>query len=276
MKNIKLTIVLLLVGIISINGQSDETKSKLKNIDGTITKITIETEDGNVEIEVDDSDGENVIVVKKTVDGKEIVEEYKGEGAEKFLKEHSKDGADDALQIVMEMDDDDFSWVSNDDKDCLTKKINVEIKNGEKTITVTTNKNGNEVVKIYTGDEADEFLKENSNGGKKMMFISETGGESTVHMTIDSDNLNWVSENCSDNVNKNVNVEINDGITKVTVTTTEGGEETVEVYEGDEAEKYLEEQDNMKRMNVFISEDGDSLKIMKKVIIIKETEDEDE
>ena len=56
MKKFNLTIALLLFGFISINAQSDETKEKLKNLEGDITKITIETEDGEIEITGDDAE----------------------------------------------------------------------------------------------------------------------------------------------------------------------------------------------------------------------------
>jgi hypothetical protein len=318
MKNIKLTIILLLAGIISINAQSDETKAKLKSIDATVTKITIETEDGNVEIvgddavalfkkmksqkkymvktmghgkhgefmffndgtnqknmdveiEIDNTDGEQVVIVKKNVDGKETIKKHRGEEAEKFISEHSKNGNDGIIIVKM---DDNIDWISNGDEDCLTKKINVEIENGERTITVTTTENGEESVEVYSGKDADNFLKNNSNSDKKIIFISEDDEESTVRMIVDSDNLQWISENGNDNINENVNIEINDGVKKVTVTTIKDGKETVKIYEGDKAEKFLEEQDNMKKMKIFISDEGDSVKVMKKVIFIKEIEEE--
>jgi len=65
-------------------------------------------------------------------------------------------------------------------------------------------------------------------------------------------------------------VEIEDGNKKVTVTTKENGEEKIEIYEGEEAEEYL---DNMKsehghEMLFEIDEDGEYHK-MKKIIIEK-------
>ena len=58
-------------------------------------------------------------------------------------------------------------------------------------------------------------------------------------------------------------MEVVDGTKKVTVTTTNDGEEKVEVYEGEEADKFLE------------SEEHGDKKIIKKRIIIETEHDED-
>ena len=58
-------------------------------------------------------------------------------------------------------------------------------------------------------------------------------------------------------------MEVVDGTKKVTVTTTNDGEEKVEVYEGEEADKFLE------------SEERGDKKIIKTRIIIETEHDED-
>lgn len=40
----------------------------------------------------------------------------------------------------------------------VEKKVEVRIENGQKTATVTTTENGESVTRIYTGEDADEFL----------------------------------------------------------------------------------------------------------------------
>ena len=281
MKKLNLMIALLLFGFISISAQSDETKEKLKNLEGDATKITIETADGEVEItgedaavlfkrmkakknimikkihhgdmdedgnvmffkkgmhsgditidvKVDDADGEKVVVIKKNVDGKEIVEEYKGEEAEKYLIKHSggKHGnkfiSDDGeVTIIMEMDGDDFHWISEDSEKNVMKKINVEVNDGVKKVTVTTTEDGNENVEVYEGEEAEKFMEKKSKNGKKLMFISE--GDDMTTVTMDSDILHWISEGDHKEVMKKVNVEVEDGVKKVTVTTIEDGKGT--------------------------------------------------
>jgi len=331
MKKFNLTIALLLFGFISINAQSDETKEKLKNLEGDITKITIETEDGEIEItgddaevlfkrmkakkhimikemhhgdidkngnvmffkkgmhsgnmtidvdiDIDDADGEKVVIIKKNIDGKKIVEEYKGEEAEKFLKKHSagKHGNkfitdDGKITVIMEMDSDDLHWVSETDGKDIKKEINVEVNDGVKKVTVTTTEDGNENVEVYEGEEAEKFLESHSKGGKKLMFISEDDDMTIVN--IDSDVLHWTSEGDHEGIMKKVNVEVEDGVKTVTITTTEDGKDKVEVFTGDEAEEYLSKMKHGKKMKIHISEDGDKKVMKKKVIIIEEKDDD--
>ena len=329
MKKLNLIIALLLLVFISINAQSDETKEKLKNLEGDVTKITIETADGEIEItgkdaatlfkrmkakkkimikeihlddmdkdgnvmffkkgmhggditidiEIDDTDGEKVVVIKKNIDGKEIVEEYKGEEAEKFILKHSggKHGSkfisdDGEVHIIMDIDGDDLHWISETDGKDITKKINVEVNDGVKKVTVTTTEDGNKNVEVFEGEEAEKFLEKHSKGAKKLMFISE--GDDMTTVTIDSDDFNWTSKGEHKEIMKKVNVEVEDGIKTVTVTTTEDGKEKVEVYKGDEADEYLEKMKHGKKMKIHISEDGDK-KVMKKKVVIIEEKDED-
>ncbi len=312
MKKLDLVIALILFGFISVNAQSDSTKEKLKELDGNITKITIETENSNVDIsgedanilfnkmktrkafmikemhsgdssinvnvDINDVDGEKVVVVKKLIDGKEIVKEYKGKNAEKFLKEHSGINDNDLvisddgeITVIVGMDGDDLHWISNDD-DCLSKKIKVEENDGVKKVTVTTTEDGNENIEIYEGEEADEFLEQHSKGKNKIMFIED---DDITTITMDSDNLHWISEDKHNGITKKVNVEIKDDEKTVTVTTIEDGEEKVEVYEGEEADKYLEKMDHGKKMKIHICEDGNKKEIKKKMILIKVEEDND-
>ena len=328
MKKLKLIITLLLFGFISMSAQSDETKEKLKNLEGDVTKITIETEDGEVEItgddatvlfkrmkakkhvmikemhhgdmdkagnvmffkkgmhggdikidvEIDDANGEKIVIIKKTVDGKETVEEYRGEGAEKFLKSHSagkhanKFISDEGeVTVIMKIDGDDLNWVSEADGEDIKKKIKVEVNDGVKKVTVTTTEDENENVEVFEGEEAEKFLKKNSKGEKKLMFISD--GDDVTTISMDSDVLHWISEGDHKSIMKKVNVEDKDGVKTVTVTTTEDGEENVEVYIGDDADEYLEKMEDGKKMKIHVSKDGDK-KMKKKMIIIKEIDDD--
>jgi len=92
-------------------------------------------------------------------------------------------------------------------------------------------------------------------------------------MEMDSDNLHWVSETDGKKIKKEINVEVNDGVKTVTVTTTEDGEEKVEVYTGDEADEYLKKMKHGKKMKIHVSEDGDK-KMKRKMIIIKEIDED--
>ena len=136
--------------------------------------------------------------------------------------------------------------------------------NGEKTVTVKTKENGEEKVETYKGKEAEEYLK-------KM----EKDNEMIIDVEFDSDeDFNWVSSDSDSNqIEKRVEVKIEDGKKKVTVTTTKNGEDKVEVFEGDEADKFLKsEKDGHK---VILKEKMLDGKKYKK-IIIKEIEEEEE
>ena len=138
---------LLLIMSKSTFSQS-EVQEQLNKIDGNVDKITI------------------------TADGKEYT--FEGKDAEKLFKKmkgsdshsfawHTSDDSKKEKVIILDGDDDDvFVVKSGDDFDWNTeginKKVKVKVENGEKTVTVTTKENGTETTKVYTGDEADEYL----------------------------------------------------------------------------------------------------------------------
>ena len=76
-------------------------------------------------------------------------------------------------------------------------------------------------------------------------------------------------------IEKDVKIEIKDGVKKITETTTENGEKSVKVYEGEEAEKYLKENnENEKHIRIkHKMKDGSK---HKKVIIKEIIEEEEE
>ena len=107
--------------------------------------------------------------------------------------------------------------------------------NGEKTVTETTIENGKKEVKTYTGKEADEFLKNMEKENDVLIDIDEDfDGNKTSNMV-------WIeNDGDSTNIEKKVEVKVEDGNKKVTVRTIKNGKESVKVYEGDEADKYLD------------------------------------
>ncbi|MEE9450856.1 MAG: hypothetical protein V3V72_12470, partial [Ignavibacteriaceae bacterium] len=78
-------------------------------------------------------------------------------------------------------------------------------------------------------------------------------------------------------IEKRINIEIEDGNKKVTITTKENGEEKTEVYEGEEADEYLEKikSEHGNEMLIEIGEDSKHKK-MKKIIIKKEIDEDDD
>jgi len=219
MNYIKITAVIILIGVTYSFAQSSETKEKLKNLKGEVTKITVETTDGKVEltgeeaesayhklrssknksfvfvhtdnddlckeitvdVDINENDGEKVVVIKKKVDEKETVEEYKGEAAEKYLKEH-----DGEHKLTFISEDGDVHVMMNgdvDDGDMIKKNVNVEVEDGVKKVTITTTKDGKEQVEVYEGEEAEKYLEEMDNG-KMKVFIDEDGNKTVIKKKI--------------------------------------------------------------------------------------------
>ena len=109
-------------------------------------------------------------------------------------------------------------------------------------------------------------------GNKKLIEISEDGNEDIdIFITKDFD------MDDHHGIEKKINVEIEDGNKKVTITTKENGEEKTEVYEGAEADEYLEKMksEHGNEMLIEIGEDGKHKKL-KKIIIKKEIDDDDD
>jgi hypothetical protein len=166
-----------------------------------------------------------------------------------------------------------------------TKEKLDNIKEDVDKITITA---GDEEITIE-GDEAKKLFKKmkSSSHSVNSFFIKEDGDSSgTKKIIIKSDgdakiyefnkehgdHMVWhTDEGELSNMEKSVKVDVENGQKKVTVTTKENGEEKTEVYEGAEADEYLEK---MKRehggeMLIEVDEDGSSKKI-KKIIIEKE------
>jgi hypothetical protein len=170
--------ILILLGNCSVGifaQDKDEFKAKLDNIKGTAEKITI------------------------NVDGKEVV--FEGKDATRLLKRLKEPGIVKKIEIDGNddiMDDDDGNTalfkISSGDIDEMkalngTKKIKVEEKDGKKKVTVTTTgKDGKEETKVYEGEDAEKFLKdekamrkaridtdEESSGDRMIYFKSKSG-----------------------------------------------------------------------------------------------------
>jgi len=119
----------------------------------------------------------------------------------------------------------------------------------------------------YDDDDADT---------KKIIIISSDGDEEVIDITGDiDDEFIWLGEDDGelDELEKRVKIEVEDGKKKVTVTKNENGEEKTEVYEGEEADAYLEK---MKSDNDNFFEfklDDESGEKTKKIIIEKKKVD---
>ncbi len=118
-------------------------------------------------------------------------------------------------------------------------------------------------------------------GNKKVIFINKDGKEEVIEIESEGNENIIIKTNKDfdreiDGIQKKVKVEIEDDNKKVTVTTKENGEEKTEVYEGKEAEEYL---DKMKSENddidIMIKKNSDDKKV-KKIIIKTEKKETEE
>jgi hypothetical protein len=265
-KIIFLTIVFAIISISTIAQTEKSINEKLKDVKDA-QKIVITTEKGNIIFDgteaqelLDKMKSQNLNKKIRIIsEGDSILtEDFEGidtdedafvwktkDGCKKIIKHHGKGN-----KMMLFMDDDDMKML--DGKKII--KLNVEDENGEKTVTATTIENGEKKVETYKGKEADEFLnKMDQEHNIKVDLDVETDSIGQKSKKI------WIHNSVEgDNVNKKVQVEIEDGVKKVTVTTNENGKEKVENYEGDEAEKYLKKNQNY---------DHNGKKIKKKIIL---------
>jgi hypothetical protein len=164
----------------------------------------------------------------------------------------------------------------------LNDKIN-KIDGEVQKITITAD--GKEY--LFEGDEAAKLFEkmkssksqsfvwnssDDESTKKKVIILDADGENEVIEIESEDDNVYIIKkdkdlDNVSDGITKKVKVEIEDGNKKVTVTTKENGEEKTEIYEGKEAEEYIEKMKaENKDFNISIEENKDGKKV-KKIII---------
>ncbi|HEY6625400.1 MAG TPA: hypothetical protein VIZ21_00445 [Ignavibacteriaceae bacterium] len=165
------------------------------------------------------------------------------------------------------------------------EKLNEKIKKIDGTVDkVTITSDGKEY--IFEGAEAEQlFKKMKSNNSQSFVWNSsddstkkkviildadrdedmievESGAENVVIVKIDGD-----FDDIEEGIQKKVKIEVEDGNKTVTVTTKENGEEKTEVYEGKEADEYIEKMKSENgEINISVDESTDGKKV-KKIII---------
>jgi hypothetical protein len=268
----KTAIILLFIAALSVNAQKKE-KPGVKDVKGKAEKITIKTDKG--EFVFEGKEAQEILKKLKTGNRKSVW--------------FSETGGDDGSTYVVNIDDiasdvlvslakeNNFTWETEDEEDGkkIERKINIEEENGVKKLTITTTEDGEEKTETYEGAEAEEYLEKMKEENKLKVF-SKDGG-SRFAFFFDSD---------SGDVDKEINVTVEDGIKKLTITTTVDGKEKVEEYIGDEADRKLKELEKNSRcvfssgddsheFMIKINKDGKSIKLNKKLKINVEVEDDD-
>lgn len=150
-------LIFMTIGFVSLlcsnlSAQEEEhLEQQLKNIKGTVSKITVEHEGGT--------------------------EVFTGNDAEK-LGDMLKNRLHTFTIITEDSDlDGDFEWYSFEDEKGINKEIRIEKGDGEDglVVTVTTTENGEEKTEVYKGEEAEKFLEEHQaeHGGMVMKWNDE-------------------------------------------------------------------------------------------------------
>lgn len=115
---------------------------------------------------------------------------------------------------------------------------------------------------VFEGKEAEMLVKKLRAFGKMpdMVWLSDDEGEleheggKVMMFKYDSKDKDFTLSE-KDDLDKKVEVRIVDGDKKVTVTTKKDGKEEVKTYEGEEAEKYLKENQKSGNFRIMIGKD---------------------
>lgn len=149
--------VFVLMGFFSLAlfaQEKEESKSKLDQLKGKVEKITVKVDGKDVVFEGKEAQR----IADQLRDQKRIKivtnnESEPGEGKVVFFRSREKGDDNDEIN----------------DKD-VKKKVEIESEDGNKTVTVTTTKDGKEETKTYKGEEAEKFLKDEK--GMKHISVS--------------------------------------------------------------------------------------------------------
>ena len=177
----------------------------------TIGRATLAQNDLEDEINKINGSVDKIII---TSDGKEYI--FEGNDAEKLFKKMKSNKShsfvwntsdDDAAKkkvIILDADDEDAMieiesedynvFIIKTDRDFdslsngITKKVKVEMENGDKKVTVTTKENGEEKTEVYEGKEADEYLeKMKSENDDLNIMIEKDDGKKVKKIIIETE-----------------------------------------------------------------------------------------
>jgi hypothetical protein len=192
---LKFTFFLIALFCLLTLGQSTKAQNDLEDqinkIDGNVDKITI-TADGQ-EYTFEGKDAEKLFKKIKSTKSHSFVWNTSDDSKNKKIIILDADGDEDEIEVESG-DENVFIIKSGNDLDemdeGMSKKVKVEIENGEKKVTVTTKENGEETTEVYEGKEADEYIEkmksdnddldiviEKDNGKKVKKIIIETEKE---------------------------------------------------------------------------------------------------
>lgn len=178
----KLSVLSIFISLIfSSSFLAQDVNERMENIDGEVNKITITTEEGEYTFEGEDaarlfkkmkSSANSFVWHSAEMDGKKKIIFLDSDNEEHHVEIY---GGDDEDVIIISEDDDD---AMNE----MHKKVKVEIEDGNKKVTVTTNENGEKKTEVYEGDEADKYIKEmkEKHGGDMDIYIEKNADDGKV------------------------------------------------------------------------------------------------
>lgn len=262
MKSLKLVLTITILLSSFLLAQEKE----IKNIKGEVEKIVIVTSEGETVIE---GEAAKKIIAKLKSKGNHFTIKKIGDGGESLIFIGEDDAALKEFEIRSLGKKGMKGFAFGHGEKGTNKNVNVEIVDGEKIVTVTTVKDGEETVEVFEGDEAEEWLVQHKpKKEQKMLWVTSEDSDAEKVFIIKKE-----LSNQEEGVEKKIDIEIEDGKKKVTVTTIKDGEETEEVFEGEEAEKWLEENERSEHGEhlIWVSEDDHhnsfSVKKMNKIIL---------
>jgi hypothetical protein len=186
-----ITSLFFLLTIFKSGIAQNDSEDQIKKIEGTIDKITIT------------SDGKEYIFEGK--EATELFEKMKSSSSESFVWTSIDDDKTKRKVIILNSDgdkevieiegEDEDAIVIKADKDFdsidngITKKVKVEIEDGDKKVTVTTKENGEETTEVYEGNEADEYIEKmkSENGDINISVDENTDGKKVKNIIIETE-----------------------------------------------------------------------------------------
>ncbi|MCF8267509.1 MAG: hypothetical protein K9I69_05445 [Ignavibacteriales bacterium] len=217
--------------ILSAQEKDKSLQEKLKELKGKVESITIKTDSERLELKGEEAEGAIKILSRKFPPFHEMIfSDDEAEGRHVFVFSDSLEGK-------------------------LKKKMKKIIINGDE-------------------DEIIWDAKDKSKKGRVFFFSDSSGDNIQLDnkrikvMVTDDDEFSWTTaDSDSGTVKKEVNIEINGGVKKLTIKTTKDGKTEEKVYEGEEADKMIQELESGKDMKFDIKIDDETGK--EKTVIIK-------
>jgi hypothetical protein len=176
--------------VIPLSYSQDDINEKINKINGTVDKVTIIADGQEYVFEGDQAE--------------QLFKKMKNKSSHSFVWNTSDDESMKKKVIILDADgenemieiesEDDNVFILKTDKDfdkidCgMTKKVKVEIEDGNKKVTVTTKENGEEKTEVYEGKEADEYLeKMKSENDDLDIIIEKDSGKKVKKIIIETE-----------------------------------------------------------------------------------------